>query len=281
MEGEQTFQLIMRRGPQPGEITSLNKQAMIIGRDARHDIVINDPEVSRQHTRLLLQPEGYMLEDLGSTNGTFLNGVRLSQPILLSDGDEIGLGETVVLVFQAFVSEAIETVLAPNASVDPFPVPTEAAIPPPPFDISSTSEPAAPPAVEMPFPAEPEPVAPVTSEPLPPPPTFSSLPEAPPPPLPQFTPDPSPPLPRPVTTATPVAPPSYYPEEEEEAPQGDKRKRLLIGCGCLLLLVICGVGGYLAYKLGMAVWEAPEEFWNDPFSNFDLLFGLVRLLLTL
>ncbi len=251
MEGDRTFQFIMRRGPQPGEITSLIKQAMIIGRDARHDITINDPEVSRQHARLLLQAEGYLLEDLGSTNGTFLNGVRLSQPILLSDGDEVGLGETVVLVYQAFVSEAIETILAPNASFDPFPAATEAAIPPPPFDISSTSEPAALPAVETPFPAEPEPVVPITSEPLPPPPTFSSLPEAPPPPLPQFTPDPSPPPPRPVTTATPVVPPAYFPEdvvEEEKKP--DKRLRWLIGCGCLLMIILCVTAGYLAWTYG-------------------------------
>jgi pSer/pThr/pTyr-binding forkhead associated (FHA) protein len=278
MEGDRTFQLIMRRGPQPGEITSLTKQVMILGRDGRHDIVINDPEVSRQHARLLLQPEGYLLEDMGSTNGTFLNGVRLAQPRLLSDGDEIGLGETVVLVFQSFVSEAIETVLAPNATGEPSPAPTEAAIPPPPFDISSASEPAFPPAIDTPFPAEPEPVAP-TSEPLPPTPTFSSLPEAPPPPLPQFTPEPTPIPARPVTTATPVAPPAYVPEEEEKQP--DKRKRLLIGCGCLLLLVICSVGAYLAYTLGTAIWDAPPEFWNDPINNWDLLFGLIRPLLTL
>ena len=68
MEGDRTFQLIMRRGPQPGEITSLTKQAMIIGRDGRQDIVINDPEISRQHSRLVLQPEGYLLEDMGTAS---------------------------------------------------------------------------------------------------------------------------------------------------------------------------------------------------------------------
>lgn len=278
MEGDRTFQLIMRRGPQPGEITSLTKQAMIIGRDGRQDIVINDPEISRQHSRFVLQPEGYLLEDMGSTNGTFVNGVRLTAPRLLSDGDEVGLGETVVLVYQAFVNEAIETVMAPNASFDAFPEPTQAAIPPPPFEISPSPEPVASPPFDSPFPSEPEP-APFVSEPLPPPPTFSSIPEAPPPPLPQFSPEPSPIPSRPVTTATPVAPPSYAPDEDEKQP--DKRKRLLIGCGCLLLLIVCGAGTYLAYRLGTAIWDAPEEFWNDPLNNFDLLFGAIQMLLSL
>ncbi len=275
MEEDRTFQLIMRQGPQPGEILSLNKQMMAIGRDGRYDIVIIDPEVSRQHARLTLQPEGYLLEDLGSTNGTFVNGARLTQPHLLTDGDQVGLGETVVLDYQAFVNEVIETVMSPHAALDVFPEPAKTAVPPPPFEISSAPEPAPP--VEIPFPVEPEP-APLESEPLPPPPTFSSMPAASPPPLPQFSPQPPAPSPsRPVTTARPVAPPSYAPEEDEKPP--DKRRRLLIGCGCLLLLVVCSVGGYLAYRLGTAVWNAPTQFWDDPLNNLDLLFGAARLLL--
>jgi pSer/pThr/pTyr-binding forkhead associated (FHA) protein len=67
-------QLVTRTGPNPGKTFSLNKPEMYIGRDISNDIVINDAEVSRKHVRLTVQGERYVIEDLGSTNGTFING---------------------------------------------------------------------------------------------------------------------------------------------------------------------------------------------------------------
>jgi predicted component of type VI protein secretion system len=100
----QSFQLVMRSGPNPGKTFPLEKSEITIGRDSMNDIVINDAEVSRKHARLLLQPGGYMLEDLGSTNGTFIEGQRLLGPHSLRPGELIQFGETVTLNFESVES---------------------------------------------------------------------------------------------------------------------------------------------------------------------------------
>jgi hypothetical protein len=102
MQGS-SFRLIVRRGPQPNQIYELNKGIITLGRDITNDIVINDPEVSRHHCRLTQGGGGYTIEDLGSTNGTFVNGQRLSGPRPMTHGDMVGLGETVTLAYEAIV----------------------------------------------------------------------------------------------------------------------------------------------------------------------------------
>ena len=67
------FQLVMKNGPAPGKIYSLEKSEISIGREAGSDVFVNDVEVSRQHARLTDQAGNYILEDLGSTNGTYIN----------------------------------------------------------------------------------------------------------------------------------------------------------------------------------------------------------------
>ncbi len=93
----QSYQLIMRSGPTPGQAYPLQKQVISIGRDPGSDVVINDAEVSRQHSRLSLQAGGYVLEDLGSTNGTFVNGQRLMGPRVLRPGETVSIGEHILL----------------------------------------------------------------------------------------------------------------------------------------------------------------------------------------
>jgi len=94
------FRLVVRRGPQPNQVYELNKDVVALGRDITNDIVINDPEVSRHHCRIVRGPGGYTLEDLGSTNGSFVNGQRLTGARPLINGDMIGLGETVTLGYE-------------------------------------------------------------------------------------------------------------------------------------------------------------------------------------
>jgi hypothetical protein len=106
MQDSSSFRLIVRRGPQPNQIYDLNKGIITLGRDITNDIVINDPEVSRHHCRLTQGGGGYTIEDLGSTNGTFINGQRLTGARPLSHGDMIGLGETVTLAYESAAAGA-------------------------------------------------------------------------------------------------------------------------------------------------------------------------------
>jgi len=71
----------------------LNEHATIIGRAVENDIVVTSVRISREHA--VIQREGWriMLEDLGSTNGTFLNNERLHAAKQLRDGDQIKIGD--------------------------------------------------------------------------------------------------------------------------------------------------------------------------------------------
>jgi FHA domain len=71
--------------------------ALILGRErATADLVIEDPGVSRRHARVLPDNGALVVEDLGSSNGTYVNGRRISGPVEVADGDEVQLGDTVV-----------------------------------------------------------------------------------------------------------------------------------------------------------------------------------------
>ena len=67
---------------------------LTIGRDSACDIVYDDPAISRRNSRVFLAGGVVYLEDLGSQNGTFLNGARVEMPSILRSGDEIALGDT-------------------------------------------------------------------------------------------------------------------------------------------------------------------------------------------
>jgi hypothetical protein len=105
MQGS-SYRLIVRRGPQPNQIYPLDKAIVTLGRDITNEIVINDPEVSRHHCRLTQGGGGFTIEDLSSTNGTFVNGQRLTGARPLAPGDMIGLGETVTLAYESSMAVA-------------------------------------------------------------------------------------------------------------------------------------------------------------------------------
>ena len=95
------FQFVMRSGPTPGVTFPLDGEQLTIGRDSSNGVAINDAEVSRRHSRLSFQGGKYVIEDLGSTNGTFVNGQRLAGPVVLKAGDVVSLGEQIVLMYDA------------------------------------------------------------------------------------------------------------------------------------------------------------------------------------
>jgi pSer/pThr/pTyr-binding forkhead associated (FHA) protein len=90
---------------------------LVIGRHAEGaGRLAEDDEISRSHARVSLDPSGFCaIEDLGSTNGTFVNGLRISTPQTLSEGDTIELGST-TLVVRELPGEAVEESPAPAAA---------------------------------------------------------------------------------------------------------------------------------------------------------------------
>lgn len=116
----QEHQLTVRKGPKVGQVFYLDTRSLIIGRDPMSDIIINDPEVSRQHARISETDNGFQIEDLGSTNGTFIDGQRLkSEPVQLVPGQSIGMGSGVSLLYE-IVSERssqVDTLIDPVQSL--------------------------------------------------------------------------------------------------------------------------------------------------------------------
>lgn len=74
------------------------EDAVVVGRSSEADIVIEDPYASEFHMRLAAREGRLVLSDLGSTNGTYINGRRVTTPVDLSRGDAIQIGKTVMEV---------------------------------------------------------------------------------------------------------------------------------------------------------------------------------------
>ena len=121
-----SFQLTMRSGPTPGKTFPLEKEEILLGRDLANDIPISDPEISRRHARFMMQGESILIEDLGSTNGTFLNGQRISSPQQLRAGDVITLGEDIVLAVEPEGFDPDATVVKSQADLTARAIPQPA-----------------------------------------------------------------------------------------------------------------------------------------------------------
>ncbi|HSR33952.1 MAG TPA: FHA domain-containing protein [Anaerolineae bacterium] len=97
----ETAMLLMVEGPSPGKRIFIEKTEIIIGRDERCDLVVPDRQVSRHHAHIRIEGNGYILKDLGSKNGTFVNGRELKEAHVLQDGDEIQIAYCCKLAFVA------------------------------------------------------------------------------------------------------------------------------------------------------------------------------------
>jgi predicted component of type VI protein secretion system len=91
--------LLVLEGQRPGQRILIDKPDLIIGRDEECDLVIPERQVSREHARIVLEGDHYLLADLGSKNGTFVNGQPLSEAHVLQDGDEIQIAFCCKLAF--------------------------------------------------------------------------------------------------------------------------------------------------------------------------------------
>lgn len=156
-----TYQLMMRSGVKAGKSYPVDQEETLIGRDLANDIAVPDPEVSRRHARFLMREDSVFIEDLGSTNGTFLNGERISTTQQLRLGDIVTLGENVSMVFEKFTPEEDMTMVTPD--IEKTPPPTVKEKEP---EAVAYQPPAQPAVFQQPVAAAPRAVAPVQPEPL-------------------------------------------------------------------------------------------------------------------
>ena len=93
--------LTLTRGPGVGTRFDVGAAPVTIGRQDQCDVQVAGTWVSRRHARLAWTGSGYVVEDLDSTNGTFVNGERVVGPHALESGDRLQLGDQVELAFHA------------------------------------------------------------------------------------------------------------------------------------------------------------------------------------
>ena len=95
MESEQSIvpTLQILSGPHAGRLFKIDRDLMIIGRNPDCDLVLEPKSVSRRHAAIVRRERDHVIKDLGSTRGTYVNGLRLTQPVVLKSGCVIQVGE--------------------------------------------------------------------------------------------------------------------------------------------------------------------------------------------
>ncbi|XNZ00111.1 FHA domain-containing protein [Micrococcus luteus] len=88
--------LVLEKGPLAGREIDLQGQALLMGRAQDADLVLEDDYASGRHARLFPQGTRWFLEDLGSTNGTFVDGNQVTRALPVGPGDSIRIGKTVM-----------------------------------------------------------------------------------------------------------------------------------------------------------------------------------------
>jgi len=106
--------LIVLQGPDKGKTLTAEDDCVAIGRDA--DVTLNDQTISRRHAELRRVDGEWVLRDLNSVNGTYVNGVRIDKPVRLRRGDQIRLGNS-LLVYTGDEPPQPKTVSVPGGLV--------------------------------------------------------------------------------------------------------------------------------------------------------------------
>jgi predicted component of type VI protein secretion system len=104
-------ELIIHAGKLMGKVLVLPERELIVGRDESCHMKLTSNLVSRQHCTLIVGPEGIRVRDLGSQNGTYVNEVAITEPLLLQPGDILRIGAAVFRV-----PDAEPVVTKPKAS---------------------------------------------------------------------------------------------------------------------------------------------------------------------
>ncbi len=93
--------LIVLKGPSIGEKFLIKKDTLTIGRSTNSDILLDDITVSRQHAIIKRIEKEFILKDLNSLNGTYLNGEIIDNDVTLKNGDKIQIGKYIFIFFNS------------------------------------------------------------------------------------------------------------------------------------------------------------------------------------
>lgn len=91
--------LIAREGQFDGQQWTIDSEEFVVGRGSDCHVILPERQVSRYHAKIWYENGRYLLEDLESKNGTYLNGAPVTEKVALQDGDEISIALAVKLVF--------------------------------------------------------------------------------------------------------------------------------------------------------------------------------------
>jgi pSer/pThr/pTyr-binding forkhead associated (FHA) protein len=202
------FRFVMRSGPVVGKVFPLDAQEISIGRETTNTIVINDAQVSRRHARMELRSPTYVIQDLGSTNGTFVNGIRISGMQVLTPGDLVTFGEGIVMAYES-TTDLNATLLSSMPAQTSVPV----------HQPAPALTPVAPPAPAPVYPGK------VSAGPVPVPPAVSSAPAS--------RPTPPPVYPGKVPSGPVPMPPAAAPVRQ------DRSRMVIIIVAVAVLLILC------------------------------------------
>lgn len=89
--------IAIRSGEQTGRVVAIETDRFVIGREDDCDLLLPDEKISRHHAAIIRREGSIFLEDLGSTNGTFLDGVQIRDPVPLQGNEQIRVGDTLLV----------------------------------------------------------------------------------------------------------------------------------------------------------------------------------------
>lgn len=120
LQAERAFFVVIA-GDGIGRFIALERQEYVIGREPKDtDICFLDEAISKQHARVTVKSGNVFIEDLGSSNGTFVDGEEVHQPVMLQDGSRIVLGRSTVLAltFQDELGEKFQQQMYESSTRD-------------------------------------------------------------------------------------------------------------------------------------------------------------------
>jgi len=114
--------LTLLLGRRTMQVYDFKQESIVIGRDTGVDVLVDNPSVSRRHAEIRLGDDGWVVEDLGSSNGTFIRGTKILGPRSIGLGDEIGFGKFSI-VFGKALGEGEHAPAPAAAAAAPRPTP--------------------------------------------------------------------------------------------------------------------------------------------------------------